>query len=245
MYRYRRHYGYRYRRYRRYRSRNNYDDSLLGEFLIAFATILGWALYHTIRGIASLISLAWKAIANKRKMSSEYSATYTTQPVEARIEDKSTSIPIVRDKQTAQGPALEKSRYFRKHSLLTEAEDNFYQVLDKIAKENNYIIQTKVRLEGLVGVRFYEENWWGLRNRIKSREMDFVLCEKQDSSLDPILVIELDDSSHLREDRIERDQNLNQILHEAGLPILHVPAAYSYNPTLLLREIKDKMEDQK
>ncbi|MDI6734149.1 MAG: DUF2726 domain-containing protein [Patescibacteria group bacterium] len=98
----------------------------------------------------------------------------------------------------------------------------------------------KVRLEGLIGVRFYIENRWGLRNRIKSREIDFVLCE-HDSKLTPILIIELDDSSHQRKDRIERDQNLDRILNEAGWPILHVQAAYFYNPNDLLRQIREKL----
>jgi very-short-patch-repair endonuclease len=97
-----------------------------------------------------------------------------------------------------------------------------------------------MRLESLVGVPFYAENWFGLRNRIKSREMDFVLFHKDE--FEPILVIELDDSSHQREDRIERDKNIDRILHEAGLPILHVPAAYSYDPLDLLRKIKEKIE---
>jgi very-short-patch-repair endonuclease len=197
-----------------------------------------------------LVGWVWRSITEKSP-SVGYRKTYTFEPVEdieveQNIENKQVGGPALIDKSRTWNAGnqnnSEKSNYFKKHSLLTKAEDNFYKVLDVIAKENNYIIQTKVRLEGLIGVRFYAENWYGLRNRIKSREMDFVLCEKRDSSLDTLLVIELDDSSHQREDRIERDRNLDHILHEAGLPILHIPVAYSYDSVDLVRKIKEKVE---
>lgn len=228
----------RYRRYRRYGGNNEPPIVyLIGGILL----VLSWLFYHLIGGLVSLVKWVWKTIKKPKK--SEYDhKTYVFTPVE---DDETTEInaitnPIPESKSIEQKP-IEKPKYFKKHSLLTPAEDNFYKVLEKIAQENSYIIQTKVRLEGLIGVDFYAENWWGLRNRIKSREMDFVLCEKRDSSLNPVLIIELDDSSHQRADRIERDKNLNHVLEEAGLPILHISTAYSYNPNDLLIQIKEKI----
>lgn len=241
---YRRYYGNRrYRNYRRNKYRQN-EEPLVGLLLTAIFSALGWLAYHLIRGLISLVNWAWKSIMGTKSHEKEY----VFEPVEDIEPEKSGSTDSARQVHLENRPSeqipTQSSRYFRKRSLLTPAEDNFYQVLDKIARENSYIIQSKVRLEGLVGVKFYAANWYGLRNRIKSREMDFVLCEKHNSSLDPLLVIELDDSSHLREDRVERDQNLDRVLHEAGLPILHVRAAYSYDASLLLQEIRGKISSQ-
>jgi len=128
---------------------------------------------------------------------------------------------------------------FYKKEFLSKAEGNFYQVLEKIAVDNNWVIQSKVRLEALIGVKFEAENRYGLRNTIKSREMDFVICEK--TNLKPVLVIELDDSSHQRSDRVERDGNIEKSLREACLPILRVPVSYSYAPETLTQDIKQKI----
>ncbi len=128
---------------------------------------------------------------------------------------------------------------FYKKEFLSKAESNFYQVLEKIAVDNNWVIQSKVRLEALIGVKFEAENRYGLRNTIKSREMDFVICEK--TNLKPVLVIELDDRSHQRSDRVERDENIEKSLREACLPILRVPVSYSYAPETLTQDIKKKI----
>lgn len=196
-------------------------------------------IYFLLKSIVFILAWAWGKIIGRKKadinsnssevVSGDFSEADKIAEVFKPILDKNIEVP--------------KPTYFKKHSMLTIAESNFYRVLDDIAKENNYVIQTKVRLEGLVGVHFYAKNWFGLRNRIKSREMDFVICEKQAFNLYPILVIELDDSSHSREDRVARDKNLDDILRKAGLPILHMPVASSYNPVDLLRQIKEKIRE--
>lgn len=46
----------------------------------------------------------------------------------------------------------------------------------------------------------------------------------------PRLVVELDDRSHEKKDRQERDELVVGALKAAGLPILHVAAAKGYVP---------------
>ena len=43
-------------------------------------------------------------------------------------------------------------------------------------------------------------------------------------------VVELDDRSHLRPDRIARDKFVDAALAEAGIPILHYPVRAEYSP---------------
>jgi very-short-patch-repair endonuclease len=44
-----------------------------------------------------------------------------------------------------------------------------------------------------------------------------------------VLIIELDDKTHRRHDRSERDEFLDRAFAAAGISVLHVPAAASYN----------------
>lgn len=56
-------------------------------------------------------------------------------------------------------------------------------------------------------------------------------------ALEPVLAIELDEKSHQRKDRKDRDAFVDQVFQAAALPLLHVPAAKgdqleaSYLPT--------------
>ena len=55
-----------------------------------------------------------------------------------------------------------------------------------------------------------------LHRRSRSKHVDFLLSDRQHVS--PVLVIELDDSSHERQDVRERDREKDAILQAAGLP---------------------------
>lgn len=126
--------------------------------------------------------------------------------------------------------------YQKRDYLLTIAERKFYDVLSKIAEEQNYLVFAKVRLEDLLWLPKNTENRLKWRGYVRSRHIDFVLCNKE--NIRPLLAIELDDSSHQREDRIERDERVDRILRDSGLPILHVRTQNFYNLNLLAKEIQ-------
>jgi len=46
--------------------------------------------------------------------------------------------------------------------------------------------------------------------------------------MEPKLAIELDDKSHQRKDRQERDAFVDEVFRAAGLPLVHIPAAKGY-----------------
>lgn len=57
--------------------------------------------------------------------------------------------------------------------------------------------------------------------------MDFVLCDP--GTLQPIFVIELDDSSHNRPDRMLRDAFVEVVLESAKIPLVRVPVKRNYD----------------
>jgi hypothetical protein len=64
-------------------------------------------------------------------------------------------------------------------------------------------------------------------NRISRKRVDFLVCSPKD--MKPLFAIELDDHSHNRPDRVERDLFMDAVFNTAGLPLLHIPARNSYD----------------
>jgi len=72
-------------------------------------------------------------------------------------------------------------------------------------------------------------------NRINLKRIDFLLVESK--TLRPYMAIELDDRSHQREDRQKRDAFIDEVFAQAGLKLIHVRAAATYNPQVLRKQL--------
>jgi hypothetical protein len=125
--------------------------------------------------------------------------------------------------------------YERQQYLFSKAERSFYEVLTRIVGSDMQVF-AKVRIADLVRVRPGTENFHSYLNRITSKHVDYVLCDRR--SLSPMLVVELDDSTHDRSDRSQRDHLVDLIFESAGLPILHVRARASYNTAEVAEQIR-------
>ena len=137
-----------------------------------------------------------------------------------------------------QPPAL--LPYAKCDKFLSDGELRFHHVLKPLVP-TGYSLITKVRLGDLFFVRRPHENK-GARNKIDRKHVDFVICEN--SSMQPALAIELDDSSHNRKDRIERDLFVDQIFKTAGLPLIHVKVVQSYDADELAEQIKSGLSSK-
>ncbi|HIU35164.1 MAG TPA: DUF2726 domain-containing protein, partial [Candidatus Fimenecus excrementigallinarum] len=108
--------------------------------------------------------------------------------------------------------------------LLTKNEKNFYETIRLIAEKLNLNVLTKVRLADIVNVnkniQSESDEWWDYFKQISQKHVDFVLADKGLSEIH--LIIEVDDSSHKRADRIKRDRFVDQVLGNVGIPILHI-----------------------
>lgn len=124
--------------------------------------------------------------------------------------------------------------YVARKQLLSNAERTFFDVVRRVAPEDT-VIYPQMRLASIIDVRSYAKRQYTHFNRIQAKCVDFVLCDLSTSA--PLLVIELDDSSHARKDRKERDQFVDAALHAANLPILHVPWQRHYDPDSLNNDI--------
>lgn len=117
--------------------------------------------------------------------------------------------------------------YRRRTPFLSPAERSFLGVLDE-AVGSTWRVLVKVRVADLVQPRsgLTRSSWRRAFNRISAKHVDYVLVDP--SSLEPKLVIELNDGSHRRRDRQERDALLKQACQTAQLELLEIDAARGY-----------------
>jgi hypothetical protein len=69
--------------------------------------------------------------------------------------------------------------------------------------------------------------------------VDFVIARRD--TLTPLLVIELDDSTHRRAERRQRDQFVDRVLTSVAIPVLHWPVSVSYSQAELSQAITSKL----
>jgi hypothetical protein len=145
---------------------------------------------------------------------------------------------LKRRKRGGNQGALEVLPYRRKDYLLTQAERSFYEVLNTALADTGWVIFAKVRLLDLLWMPHGTANAQSHRNRVMSKHVDFVLCDRQ--TIGPRLVIELDDASHEAESRRQRDQ-FDQVMEAAQLPLLHIIARRTYSSRELRRLIEERL----
>lgn len=127
--------------------------------------------------------------------------------------------------------------YQRRERLVTRSELKFYRALQKAALDE-FDLFVMVRIADVLQVTETTPNRRGWLNKILAKHVDFVLCDPQ--TLQPKLAIELDDASHNRPDRQERDRFVNEAFESAGMPLLRIPTAEAYDP----RELRDLIKSR-
>ncbi|MCA9040048.1 MAG: DUF2726 domain-containing protein [Planctomycetaceae bacterium] len=131
------------------------------------------------------------------------------------------------------------SPFLLKNSLHSNAELSFHHCLVS-AVEDRYFLATKVRMLDVFYPKKGDEHQSNL-NRINRKHIDFLLCCKK--TMTPLLIIELDDSTHQTNQRtIKRDEFIDEICEATGLPILHIRAAKTYVISELRTQIDSLVE---
>lgn len=117
--------------------------------------------------------------------------------------------------------------YLLVEDFITPAERNFFFNLQMVVGESAHIF-SKVKLGDLFYSKAgdYGKNR-SYMNRIDRKHVDFLLCDPK--TLQPTLGIELDDKSHQRADRQERDDFVNHVFEAAKLPLLHISVQRAYS----------------
>ena len=128
--------------------------------------------------------------------------------------------------------------YSRTDSLLTPGERAFYQALRK-AVGDTWHISMKTRLADLVQIKFDPRHPYKAFNQVAQKHIDFVLADHNTQA--PILLVELDDKTHRRQKRKERDAFVNSLCRGVGLKIIHIKARVDYSPQKIRYMLDDRL----
>lgn len=125
-------------------------------------------------------------------------------------------------------------KYLIKQNPMTETEIKFIKELKKITDINNLIILPQVQLQSI----FHTINNKDITsfNKIKSKSIDFAIV---DNNYNYKLFIELDDYTHNRKNRIQRDQFINELFKTYNLKLKRIKVQNNYNIEDLTDIIKE------
>ena len=125
---------------------------------------------------------------------------------------------------------------YRKVALFSPAERSFLGVLEQ-AVGAHYKIFGKVRIADVIETNrgLSGSHRQSAFNRISAKHFDFLLCDKQDLSV--VCAIELDDRSHTKSSRQQRDAFVTELCRSVDLPLLRVRASKSYSLSELRENI--------
>jgi hypothetical protein len=117
--------------------------------------------------------------------------------------------------------------YFLRDDFLSFAEQNFYLTL-KHTISDWALICPKVALGDLFYVKSNDfSKFRTYTNKIDRKHVDFLLCDLKTAR--PLLGIELDDKSHQKTDRLDRDEFVDEVFKTAKLPLVRIPVKHSYS----------------
>jgi very-short-patch-repair endonuclease len=129
--------------------------------------------------------------------------------------------------------------YHLRDNFLSAAERSFYGVLRQ-AVGDRALVFAKVSLNDLLYVKNSD---YGLfrtyTNKIDRKHVDFLLCDPE--TVRPLAGVELDDGSHRRPERQERDAFVDQVFEAAGLPLVRVTARHASNVAELRKLVLEQV----
>ena len=124
--------------------------------------------------------------------------------------------------------------YRRRIGLLTPGERRFFHDGLKPAVGEQFLISFKVRLADVITV----DDWGSSFGRkIAQKHVDFVLVTPKQTRI--TAVIELNDATHLDDQRKNRDEFLSDALQAAGIPFIVFPVYRQYNSSKIRQRILD------
>lgn len=121
---------------------------------------------------------------------------------------------------------------YNKKLLLTKNEWDFYKKIKPICDEKNLHIIAKVRLADIVepnsNLTYNEKQKYF--NKISRKHIDFILCNPDNLAIK--VLIELDDNSHNKNNRIESDNFKNELCEKVGYKLIRVKSHMEFEEKL-------------
>jgi len=122
--------------------------------------------------------------------------------------------------------------YNLKNTLISKNESLYFNAIKGVVPKG-YFVFPQVNLASFIsrtdGSRFQNELF---------RNVDFLVT---DNNYSPKIVIEINDKSHLTAERKSRDEKVQKICEEAGIPIIKLWTSYGVNPEYIKNKITETL----
>jgi Protein of unknown function (DUF2726). len=110
----------------------------------------------------------------------------------------------------------------RQAQLMTDREVHFMQGLFRSVDMRRWYLCPQVRVADIVQitprVRGRSRTWWKLFHMTAQWHCDVVIVDRRTFRV--VAAVELDDASHLKKSRCRRDILLDEVMRQAGMPLL-------------------------
>ena len=107
-------------------------------------------------------------------------------------------------------------------TLMTPREQHFFRALLRHTSRKRWLLCPQVRVADIATlaphIRPRSRTWWQLFRMASQWHCDVVIVDIRTFAI--VGAIELDDASHLKKNRIRRDILLEEVLRQAGIPLL-------------------------
>lgn len=111
---------------------------------------------------------------------------------------------------------LEKKPYYLKRPLSGPEQITYYRLIDAMRYTDNMIILSQVPLSRFLGVKS-GNNMLDMNNRINRMSVDFLIVRKDFTVL---AIVELDDGSHKKPERVKADLKKNAIFDSVNAKVI-------------------------
>ena len=131
-------------------------------------------------------------------------------------------------------PITDTSKYLYdlRKALISKSEQGFFNAIKSSVPEG-YNVFPQINLASIIDrtddARFHNELF---------RNVDFLVT---DAEYTPKFIIEINDQTHLNNERRERDEKVQKICEEAGIPILKLWTSYGVNPEYIKGRINETL----
>lgn len=186
----------------------------------------------TFVGLLGVVFLIGKRKANKaQERRVEQDAERAEYARKTREEKEDRAEKVYRDEVEGEGLVYKRAKY------LTDREKAFYPHLKAVADKLGYTVSMKPRLGDLVTGADNPYTTRGNKElfKVQRKHVDFALFDPETQEVK--LIIELDDTTHDRQDRVNRDVFVDNVLRSTGYKILHV-----YDEKNLEKAILDELD---
>ncbi len=130
--------------------------------------------------------------------------------------------------------------YRRKDAVMTDAErECFHALVSEMGLD--YYFFPQIHLDAIVQPTDARQDRFNAFRHINQKSVDFVACDKKE--IRPLFAIELDDKSHNQRKRIERDKEVERILHGAGIPLIRIVNRGRFEPKELGTMVQKGIDD--